>query len=148
MGHFCVQRHCALTPRLSSEVAKTQVLVAGTPLKLTAQQSMLHEVDMTEKRRLTHDLAAIKAALASPPTLNRTKVATRDASAIGMDAAAVVAVIQALRYPADFDKSATAHHSPQQWHDSYKPIVDQRTFYLKFTIDDEGKFLLTSFKEA
>jgi hypothetical protein len=96
---------------------------------------------MTEKRRLTHDLA--KAAFASPATLNRTKVATRDASALGMDAAAVVAVIQALQYPADFDKSATAHHSPQQWHDSYKAIVD-----LKFTIDDEGKFLLTSFKEA
>jgi hypothetical protein len=103
---------------------------------------------MTEKRRLTHDLAAIKAALASPATLNRTKVATRDASALGMDAAAVVAVIQALRYPADFDKSATAHHNPQQWHDSYKPVVDQRPLYLKFTVDDEGKFLLTSFKEA
>jgi GR25 family glycosyltransferase involved in LPS biosynthesis len=32
--------------------------------------------------------------------------------------------------------------------DSYKPVVDQRTLYLKFTVDDEGKFLLTSFKEA
>ena len=103
---------------------------------------------MTEKRRLTHDLAAIKAALASPATLNRTKVATRDASALGMDAADVVAVIQALRYPADFDKSATAHHNPQQWHDSYKIAVGQLTLYLKFTVDDEGKFLLTSFKEA
>jgi hypothetical protein len=80
--------------------------------------------------------------------VNRTKVAARDASALGMDAAAVVAVIQALQYPADFDKSATAHHNPQQWHDSYKPVVDQRTLYLKFTVDDEGKFLLTSFKEA
>jgi hypothetical protein len=101
---------------------------------------------MTEKRRLTHDLAAIKAAFASPAMLNRTKVATRDASALGMDAAAVVAAIQALRYPADFDKSATAHQ--QQWHDSYKAVVDNRTIYLKFTVDDEGKFLLTSFKEA
>jgi hypothetical protein len=50
--------------------------------------------------------------------LNRTKVATWDASALGMDAAVVVAAIQALRYPADFDKSATAHHNPQQWQDS------------------------------
>jgi len=96
-----------------------------------------------------HDCGTCESyALASPATLNRTKVATRDASALGMDAAAVVAVIQALRYPADFDKSATAHHNPQQWHDSYKPVVDQRTLYLKFTVDDEGKFLLTSFKEA
>ena len=103
---------------------------------------------MTEKRRLTHDLAAIKTALASPTTLNRTKAATRDATALGMDAAAVAVVIQALRYPADFDKSATAHHDPRQWHDSYKLVVDRRALYLKFTVDDEGKFLLTSFKEA
>ena len=103
---------------------------------------------MTEKRRLTHDLAAIKAALASPATLNRTLVSARDAAALGIDAAAVVAVIQALQYPADFDKSATAHHDPRQWHDSYKPVVNGATLYLKFTLDDEGKFLLTSFKEA
>ncbi len=84
----------------------------------------------------------------NPATLNRTKVAARDAAALGMDAATVVAVIQALQYPVDFDKSATAHHNPQQWHDSYKPFVDQRVLYLKFTVDDEGKFLLTSCKEA
>ena len=103
---------------------------------------------MTEKRRSTHDLPAIKAAFATTASLHRTKVSTRDAAALGMDAAAVLAVIQALQYPADFGKSATAHHNPQQWHDSYKPMVDQRTLYLKFTLDDEGKFLLTSFKEA
>ena len=103
---------------------------------------------MTEKGRSTHDLAAIKAAFASPATLNRTLVSARDAASLGMDAAAVVAVIQALEYPADFDKSATAHHNHRQWHDSYKPIVDGVALYLKFTVDDEGKFLLSSFKEA
>src|SRR3546814_8938379 len=80
-----------------------------------------------EKRLRTHDLAAIKAAFASAATLNRTKVAARDASSLGMDAEAVVAVIQALRYPADFDKSATSHHDPQRWHDSYKPLLGQRS---------------------
>ncbi len=109
---------------------------------------MLRNVSVNEKRRPTHDLTAIKAAFASPGTLNRTKSSTRDASALGMDAAAVVAAIQALQYLADFDKSATAHHNPQQWHDSYKPVIDRRTLYLKFTVDDEGNFLLTSFKEA
>lgn len=101
-----------------------------------------------EKRRCTHDLAAIKAAFSGVSTLNRTKVAAKDAATLGMDAAAVVAVIQALGYPADFEKSATAHHDSRQWHDSYKPSVEGRTLYLKFTLDDEGKFLLTSFKEA
>jgi len=60
----------------------------------------------------------------------------------------VVAVIQALIYPRDFEKSATAHHDPRQWHDSYKPMVDGRLLYLKFTLDETGEFLLTSFKEA
>ncbi len=103
---------------------------------------------MAEKRRSTHSLVAIQAALASPATLNRTKVSARDAAALGMDATMVVEVIQALRYPADFDKSTTAHHNPRQWHDNYKPVVRGRVLYLKFTVDDEGKFLLTSFKEA
>jgi hypothetical protein len=103
---------------------------------------------MWEKRLLTHDLAAIKAAFADPKTLNRTLVSARDAAALGMDAAAVVAAIQGLRYPADFDKSATAHSNSRQWHDSYKPVVDGVALYLKLTLDDRGQFLLTSFKEA
>ncbi len=67
---------------------------------------------------------------------------------LGMDSEAVVAVIQMLTYPRDFDKSATAHRDSRQWHDSYKPIVDGRKLYLKFTVDEAGEFLLTSFKEA
>src|SRR3546814_5760070 len=101
-----------------------------------------------EERRGTHVLAAIKAALASAGTLNRTKVAAGDESSLGMEAEAVVAVIQALRYPADFDKSARSHHDAQRRHDSYKPLLGQCRLYLKFTVDDEGRYLLTSFKEA
>ena len=52
------------------------------------------------------------------------------------------------RYPADFDKSATAHHDHTQWHDSYITQVGDLTLYLKFTTDFEGRLLLTSFKEA
>lgn len=65
-----------------------------------------------------------------------------------MDAAQVVAVVQALRYPADFEKSATAHGDPRRWHDSYTPTVAGRRLYLKFTADEAGRFLLTSFKES
>ena len=103
---------------------------------------------MNEKRRSTYDLAAIKAAFAAPNRINRTIVSARDAAAMGMDAAEVVKVIQLLRYPADFDKSATAHHDSHRWHDSYKPVVDGRRLYLKFTLDDEDRLLLTSFKET
>ncbi len=101
-----------------------------------------------EKKRCTHDLAAIKAAFSSGATLKRTKTSARDAGALGMDAEAVVAVIQALIYPRDFEKSATAHHDSRQWHDSYKTMVGGRLLYLKFTLDETGEFLLTSFKEA
>jgi hypothetical protein len=101
-----------------------------------------------EKKRCSHELAAIKAAFSSAATLKRTKTSARDAAALGMDSEAVVAVIQALIYPRDFDKSATAHHDSRQWHDSYKPQVGGRTLYLKFTLDETGGFLLTSFKEA
>ena len=103
---------------------------------------------MTEKKRLTHDLVAIKAAFSSAATLHRTMGSARDAAALGMDASDVVEVIQALEYPGDFDKSATAHHDRRQWHDSYKPVVAGVRLYLKFTVDAEGVFLLTSFKEA
>jgi hypothetical protein len=65
-----------------------------------------------------------------------------------MDSEAVVTVIQGLNYPRDFEKSATAHHDSRQWHDSYKPMVGTKTLYLKFTLDETGGFLLTSFKEA
>lgn len=101
-----------------------------------------------EKRTRSYDLAVLKAAFADATTLRRTKTSARDAAALGMDGEAVVRVIQALRYPGDFDKSATAHHDPTRWHDSYKPAVDGRRLYLKFTTDATGTFLLTSFKEA
>ena len=101
-----------------------------------------------EKKRCTHDLTAIKAAFSSGATLRRTKTSARDAGALGMDAEAVAAVIQALTYPRDFEKSATAHHDARQWHDSYKPLVSGRLLYLKFTLDETGEFLLTSFKEV
>jgi hypothetical protein len=101
-----------------------------------------------EKKRCTHDLAASKTAFSGGATLRRTKTSARDAAALGMDGEAVVAVIQALIYPRDFEKSATAHHDPRQWHDSYKPMVGGHLLYLKFTLDETGEFLLTSFKEA
>jgi len=100
------------------------------------------------KSRYTHPLDAIKSAFAQPTTINRTKVAARDAATLGMDTAAVVAVIQALEYPADFVKSDPAHNDHTKWHDTYKPTVNGQILYLKFTTDDQGRYLLTNFKEA
>jgi motility quorum-sensing regulator/GCU-specific mRNA interferase toxin len=64
-----------------------------------------------------------------------------------MDDGEVVAVIQPLTH-ADFEKSATSNFNHKVWHDVYKPNVGGRKLYVKFTLDDRGKLLLTSFKEA
>jgi hypothetical protein len=100
------------------------------------------------KNRSTYPLDAIKSAFALPTTINRTRVAVRDAAALGMDTSAVVAVIQAFDYPADFEKSDPAHNDHTKWHDTYKPTVNGQILYLKFTTDDQGRYPLTSFKEA
>jgi hypothetical protein len=100
------------------------------------------------KNKSTHPLDAIKSAFSQPTAVNRTRVAARDAAALGLDTAAVIAVIQALDYPADFVKSEPAHHDHTKWHDTYKPTVNGQILYLKFTTDDQGRYLLTSFKEA
>lgn len=102
---------------------------------------------MAEKKRRTHDLNQIQRAFATTAGLRRTLVSARDAAALGMDAAEVVQVTQSLRYPEDFQKSATAHHDHTRWHDSYRCSWNERALYLKFTTDTGG-FLLTSFKES
>ena len=51
-----------------------------------------------------------------------------------MDDNAVVAVIQGLN-PRDFDKSMTSMADHRVWQDVYKPSVDGRTLYVKFTLD-------------
>lgn len=99
-----------------------------------------------EKRTRTHGFADLKAASADAAKLQRTKTSARDAAALGMDSEAVVRVIQALRYPGDFDKCATAHHDPTRWRESDQSMVDVRRLYLKVTTDETGTFLLASFK--
>jgi motility quorum-sensing regulator/GCU-specific mRNA interferase toxin len=37
--------------------------------------------------------------------------------------------------------------NPAIWQDVYKPIVDRRELYVKFTLDTRGELLLISFKE-
>jgi motility quorum-sensing regulator / GCU-specific mRNA interferase toxin len=46
----------------------------------------------------------------------------------------------------DFDKSMPSDVNPAIWQDVYKPIVDGRELYVKFTLDMRGELLLISFK--
>ena len=100
-----------------------------------------------EKRKPHYSLADIKAAFADPSTLNRSFVSKLGADDLGMDDAAVIAVIQALLGP-DFEKSMTSYANAQVWQDVYRPTVGGKKLYVKFTLDAGNNLFLISFKEA
>ena len=100
---------------------------------------------LMEKRKETYSLADIKAAFNNG--LNRTFASTRDAETLGMSNAEVAAVVLGLT-KGDFEKSMTSFASSKTWQDVYKPMIDGRTLYVKFTVDAQQQLLLISFKEA
>lgn len=65
-------------------------------------------------------------------------------AALGLDFAAMVAVIQALK-PADFYKSMTTYADHTIWQDVYRPATPVGEIYLKLTVIDD--VLIVSFKE-
>jgi motility quorum-sensing regulator / GCU-specific mRNA interferase toxin len=100
-----------------------------------------------EKLKQHFALSDIKSAFADPACLNRSYVSKQGADDLDMDDADVVAVIQALTL-ADFEKSMTSIADHKIWQDVYKPNVEGRTLYVKFTLDAQGALFLISFKEA
>ena len=72
--------------------------------------------------------------------------AAEGAEALGMNEEAVVDVIARLSAQ-DFDKSMRSDLDPAIRQDVYKPVIDGRELYLKFTRDAQGGLLLISFKE-
>lgn len=92
-------------------------------------------------------LADIKSAFADAGNLNRSNSSRIGADEIDMDDGAVVAVIQGL-LRSDFDKSMTSNADHRVWQDVYKPTVDDRRIYVKFTLDTQQALFLISFKEA
>jgi len=71
--------------------------------------------------------------------------AAEGAEDLGMDERAVVDVIAGLT-TRDFEKSMRSNVDRRNCQDVYKPIVDRRELYVKFTLDAEGELLLISFK--
>jgi motility quorum-sensing regulator / GCU-specific mRNA interferase toxin len=90
-------------------------------------------------------LKTIKAAFSDAVRLYRTLTAVDGAEDLGMDEQDVVDVIAALTSH-DFDKSMQSDDNPAIWQDVYKPIIDRRELYVKFTLDKRGELLLISFK--
>jgi motility quorum-sensing regulator / GCU-specific mRNA interferase toxin len=90
-----------------------------------------------KRRRPHYPLKAVKAAFANPARLNRTMAAAVGAEELGMDEQAIVDVIAGLR-SRDFDKSMPSNINPTIRQDVYKPIIEGRELYVKFTLEREG----------
>ncbi len=101
---------------------------------------------MTEKRKPTYDLDAIKAAFANVSTFNATTTALKNAAALGFGRTEIVAIIQNTQR-SHFYKSMTASANYRIWQDVYHVPSSLGTLYVKFTVDTITDFLLLSFKE-
>ena len=101
---------------------------------------------MTEKRKPTYDLEAIKSAFSTVEGLNATGSAIRGAAALGFGRREIVSAIQSVDRK-HFFKSMTSYADHRVWQDVYYVPSEQGTLYVKFTADAVTDFLLLSFKE-
>ena len=99
-----------------------------------------------EKKRPTYDLAAIRAAFASPGSLAITVSAFRDATASGFDRAGIVGVIQSIDRTM-FVKSMTTFADHRIWQDVYHVPAGELVLYVKFQADVVTEFRVMAFKE-
>lgn len=98
-----------------------------------------------EKLRPTYDLVAIKAALGSVSTLAMTTSALRDATGLGFDRHAVVAIINGIERRMFF-KSMTTRADHRVWQDVYHVPAQGMVLYVKFQADVITEFQVVSFK--
>ncbi|MCF6317517.1 MAG: type II toxin-antitoxin system MqsR family toxin [Marinosulfonomonas sp.] len=101
---------------------------------------------MTEKRKPTYDLEAIKSAFSTVEGLNATGTAIRGTAALGFGRREIVSAIQSVDRK-HFFKSMTSYADHRVWQDVYYVPSEQGTLYVKFTADTVTEFLLLSFKE-
>jgi len=99
-----------------------------------------------EKRKPTHDLAAIKSAFRQPESLEATRTAIRDAAFLGFDRQGMVDVIRSIER-VHFVKSMTSHQDHRIWQAVYHAPSSAGVLYVKFTAGIVTEFLLPSFKE-
>lgn len=101
---------------------------------------------MTEKRKPTYDIEAVKAVFSTVEKLNVTGSALRGAASLGFGRSEIVAAIQTIERR-HFFKSMTSFDNHQVWQDVYHVPSHQGVLYVKFTADAVTEFLLLSFKE-
>lgn len=100
---------------------------------------------MTEKRKPTYDLDAIKETFSDPDGLEATGKALEGALNLGMGRSEMVEVIQTIER-AHFFKSMTSYANHRIWQDVYYVPSKHGKLYIKFTSGHISEFLLLSFK--
>lgn len=101
---------------------------------------------MTEKRKPTYDIEAIKATFSSVERLNVTGSALRGATSLGFGRSDIVSIIQTIERR-HFHKSMTSHRDHRIWQDVYYVPSREGVLYVKFVADAVTEFMLLSFKE-
>jgi motility quorum-sensing regulator/GCU-specific mRNA interferase toxin len=95
-----------------------------------------------EKRTPTYDLAGFRAEFASVRALRMTRTAQNTTQQLGMTLQDVVDVVQGTTR-AHFYKSMTSHGDHRVWQDVYHVPWGSLVLYVKFTVDDQGRLILS-----
>lgn len=95
-----------------------------------------------EKQRPTYDLDSFKSEFCSVERLRMTGTARNAAFALGFVLQDVVDVIQSMTRQ-QFYKSMTSLADVKIWQDVYHVPYSGLVLYVKLTVDDDGKLLLS-----
>jgi motility quorum-sensing regulator/GCU-specific mRNA interferase toxin len=101
------------------------------------QYTIMVYLEISETRKPTYDLEAIKAAA------HRIRIT---AAALGFRRAEIVAIIQTIQRR-QFYKSMTSYEGHRIWQDVYHVPTEAGMLDVKFTSDVVTEFVLLSFKE-
>jgi motility quorum-sensing regulator / GCU-specific mRNA interferase toxin len=96
-----------------------------------------------EKRKAHYPLAEVKR-LIEARKVGFTKTALEGGTAMGLDAEAMLKVVEGLKAK-DLHKSMTTHKDHKVWQDVYHADTDQGVAYIKLTVVED--LLIVSFKE-
>lgn len=101
-----------------------------------------------DKYRQAYSLEAIKKAFSNPEQLggNITLSAFSSAQEVGFTTEDIIKAIQMLKQN-NFYKSMNSYADYKIWQDVYYLTYQGVKLYIKFSIKENGKFLLLSFKE-
>ena len=101
---------------------------------------------MSEKRSATYDLESIQQAFSTAASLKATGSSIAGAASLALTKADMVEIIQTITR-GHLKKSMTSVKDHRLWQDVYFVPYQDTILYVKFTLDENGDFLLISFKE-